>query len=279
MVGPGGEIDWELVGPQVAAARVPGLGTFKPVRLPGLPPGDRVVVFYRPPGSRGTVLPAGSSAAMLGGVGYDNPHWTAVIVTALDRAGRVLGVYHLEGASQFSSHRYWQPPDKAPADGRCALASHTPGASVQWGQVATAINPDPAANDLAFRSCMQEWFNVPGGAFQAAVLLDARSPRRPPAALWGATPVPGHPGVVKIDARSYRPPAPLDAKQLARLARNRGRAFAARVARLAQQPIPIQPLTVARRVGPAWLPVLHGGNLTQEIRLLNQLTITRLRLR
>jgi hypothetical protein len=118
--------------------------------------------------------------------------------------------------------------------------------------VATAINPDPAANDLALRSCMQEWFNVPGGAFQAAVLLDARS---------------------------YRPPAPLDAKQLARLARNRGRAFAARVARLAQQPIPIQPLTVARRVGPAWLLVLHGGNLTQEIRLLNQLTITRLRLR
>ena len=56
-VGPGGEVDYFLTEPQVAAVRVPGIGTLKPAALPGLPSGIRIVVFYRPPGSHGTVLP------------------------------------------------------------------------------------------------------------------------------------------------------------------------------------------------------------------------------
>ena len=272
-VGREGEIDYELVGPQVVAVRVQGHGTFTPVRLPGLPTGDRVVVFYRPPGSRGTVLPAGAPPGMLRGFGYGSSHPTAVTVTPLDRAGRALPT-HFGERPLLLANDYWQPPDIAPANGRCALASHTPGASVQWGQVATKVTPDRAANDAQFLTCLQMWFNVPGGAFQAAVLLNARSPGRPPAALWGATPVPGHPGLVKIDARTYRPASPgLNTEQLAR---DRGDAFAARTA---QHPIPIQSLTVARRVGPAWLLVINGGSLTQEIGLLNHLTITHLRLR
>jgi hypothetical protein len=56
-VGPAGEIDAIFTGPGVAAMRVAHLGTFKAESAPGLPPGAKQIIFYRPPGSRGSVLP------------------------------------------------------------------------------------------------------------------------------------------------------------------------------------------------------------------------------
>lgn len=285
-VGPQGEIDFELVGPQVAAVRVQRLGTFTPITLPWLPPGERVVAFYRPAGSLGTVLPAGSDTRILLGFGYGGSHPTPVIVSPLDRGGHALVTGPQTGNGFRLANRYWQPPDTPPANGRCALASRTPGASVQWGQVATTIAPDSAASTGEFLTCLRTWFNAPGGAFQAAVLLNARSPGRAPGLLWGAVPVPGHPGIVEIKARKYVRPhsrPQFTASDFARVARQRGQAFArelaARVAHLQAQPIIIQPLTVARRVGPAWILVQYGGALASDIRLLNHLELTHFRYR
>lgn len=58
-VGPAGEIDAIFTGPRVAAMRVAHLGTFNAQSAPGLPPGAKQIVFYRPAGSRGTVLAPG----------------------------------------------------------------------------------------------------------------------------------------------------------------------------------------------------------------------------
>lgn len=58
---PAGEVDATFTGPGVAAMRVAHLGTFKAEPAIGLPPGAKQIVFYRPPGSRGTVLPPDSA--------------------------------------------------------------------------------------------------------------------------------------------------------------------------------------------------------------------------
>ena len=184
-MGPQGEIDYELLGPQVAAVRVPGLGTVRSIVLPGLPPGDRVAVFYRPPGSIGSVIPAGLPSAL-------GPGNRPVIVTQLDNAGHPLPTTAHFGVSVLAN-RYWQRPDSEPSDGRCALSSHIAGARVQWGQVATTLAGAPAAATSAFLACLQVWYSTPTGSFQAAMLLDARAPGSTPAPLWGATPVPDHP--------------------------------------------------------------------------------------
>ena len=55
-----GEIDAIFTGPGVAAMRVAHVGTFKAERRPDCHRGARQIVFYRPPGSRGTVIPPGS---------------------------------------------------------------------------------------------------------------------------------------------------------------------------------------------------------------------------
>ena len=47
-VGPDGEIDAIFTGPGVAAMRVARLGAFKAEPAPGLPPGAKQIVFYRP---------------------------------------------------------------------------------------------------------------------------------------------------------------------------------------------------------------------------------------
>src|SRR5277367_3647787 len=66
-VGPAGEIDALFVGPGVAAVRVAHVGTFAAHHVAGLPPQAKEVLFYRAPGSRGSVLPPGMSASVLRG--------------------------------------------------------------------------------------------------------------------------------------------------------------------------------------------------------------------
>jgi hypothetical protein len=284
-VGPAGEVDYLLASAEVAAVRVHGLGTFRPVTVPGLPPGERVVVFYRRPGSPGSVVVSRSDAYALETSGYGGHHPSAVMATPLNAAGRAIPTTGSDDRTFLLASRYWAPPAPAPAGGRGALGTRLPGATVQWGEVATAIAPDPAATAAAFLTCAQVWFRVPGGAFQAAVLLDALSPGRRPGPLWGAIAVPGHPGVVQIDAHEYTPPglrAPRSATawsiMVRRLDRGDGAAAAARLEQAVRPPIVLEPLTVARRVGPTWVMVLNGGGLAREVQLLDELALTSLRL-
>ena len=268
-VGREGEIDFTLTGPNVAAVRVQSIGTFRPIPLPGLPAGDRAVVFYRAPGSLGTVLPSGGTTALLQGEEH-NPHPVGITLTPLDRFGRPIPTIPINSDKRrFQlADSYWQPPQPAPANASCTLATRLTGVSVEWGMVATEIAPDTAVRGTAFFTCMQVWYRRNGMSFQSALLLNAQAPGRPPSPLWGARPLPGHPGIVQVNAVYGRRPT---AQELAALRREHPRvvAFAER---------PIEPATLARREGDAWLLLRYGHSLSEQIAFLQALHITRLAL-
>ena len=259
--------------------RVTHLGTFTPHRAVGLPLGEKVFVFSRRPGSRGTVIgpdsPAGSLSAM---------QQPALTETFYDASGNLIPSTGLPAFRVAS--RYWQAPATPAANGRCALNSTLAGVTVQWGEVATAIAPDKAGSGPAFMSCLETWYTWHGSSFDVGVLLNAESPGSAPAPLWYTTPVPGHPGIVEIKPvqvhRKFILPS------LAALTRQAGHANADRRLATLEQFLKqaershvwqvLAPAAVARRVGSAWLVVRDGNSLAQRIQFLNGLHITRLNL-
>jgi hypothetical protein len=110
--------------------------------------------------------------------------------------------------------------------------------------------------------------------------------------LWGAIPVSGHPGVIQIPPVQReihfripkRSPAQV-ARELARDTKKVGRARAEEEVRPAEQlsgkatfwEVFIPP-TVARRVGPAWVLVRYGDSLTERLRFLQALQVTKIKL-
>jgi hypothetical protein len=289
-VGPAGEIDAIFTGPGVAAMRVAHLGTFKAEPAPGLPPGAKQIVFYRPPGSRGSVLPAGLSPKVLQG-GF--PHarlGPALTETLLDRGGHAIPV----GKSQTFTlpNSYWQGTQAPPARGRCTMSSSLVGVRTAWGQVATKIAPDRNLTTSAWLTCLHTWFTLHGASYETAILLNAKSPGKPPALLWGAIPIPGHPGMVQIPPVQqeihFRLPKRSHAQvalELARDTRRAGRARAEEEVKPAEQLSGkatywdvFVPATVARRVGPAWVLVREGSSLEQRVAFLESLHITKIKL-
>jgi hypothetical protein len=138
------------------------------------------------------------------------------------------------------------------------------------------------------------WYSAGNSAFETAILLNAKSPGRAPAPLWGAIPVPGHPGIVQIPPVQreihFRIPKPSSAqlaRELARDTKIAGRARAEALIRQVERAASKQgetywdvivPPTVARRVGPAWVLVRDGNSLTQRIAFLDALHVTKIRL-
>jgi hypothetical protein len=256
-VGRQGEIDAIFTGPGVAAMRVAHLGTFKAESAPGLPPGAKQIVFYRPPGSPGTVLPPGMSPAVLQGFEHAKAG-PALTETLLDSRGHPIRT----GSSPTFTlpNSYWHGSEAPPAAGRCAMSSSLPGVRTEWGQVATQIAGDPSITSSAWLSCLHVWFAAGGASYETAILLNGKSPGATPAPLWGAVPVPGHPGVVEI------PPIQREVHFTARAGlRTPGPSWDQFV-----------PPGVARRVGPAWVLVTHGRSLAQRIAFLESLHVTKL---
>ena len=299
-VGPGGEIDAIFTGPGVAAMRVAHLGTFKAESAPGLPPGAKQIAFYRPPDSRGSVLPPGSSPQALQGFehGRQGPALTETLLNGTGHAipvknSRGLGGSSVGGSSVFTlPNSYWQGTQTPPVQGRCAMRSTLPGVRTAWGQVATEIAGDTSIIAPGWLTCLHTWFTLDGSNYETAVLLNGRSPGKPPAMLWGAIPIPGHPGVVQIPpvqreihfSIPKRSPAQV-AREIARDTKRVGRARAEEDVRPAEQlsgkatfwEVFIPP-TVARRVGPAWVLVRYGSSLAQRIAFLQGLHVTLIRL-
>lgn len=290
-VGPDGELDAIFTGPGVAAMRVAHLGTFKAESAPGLPPGAKQIVFYRPPGSRGSVLAPGLDPQILQGFEHAR-HGPALTETLLDASGHPIPV----GKSPTFTlpNSYWQGTQAPPAQGRCAMNSSLAGARTAWGQVATRIAADPNITTPAWLTCLHLWFTLNGASYETAILLNAQSPGRPPAMLWGAIPVPGHPGMVQIppvqQAINFRIPMPNNARlarELARDTKTVGRARAETYVRQIEQAARKQqtfwtvfiPPTVARRVGPAWVLVRYGNSLRERIGFLQALHVTKLEFR
>ncbi len=260
-VGPQGEIDYILTRPGVTAVRVKDTGTFKPIYLPGLPDGDRAVVFYRPPGSIGQIVPPESAQEFEQG----HPHVVAITLTALDRQGRPI-LQRPSGIFQLPSS-YWQQPAAPPGNASCALASNLSGVSVAWGEVAMRIAPDTAVTGTAFLTCLEVWYRHDGASLQAALLLNAQAPGRSPAPLWNVTPLPGHPGIVQVHAIYRR----WELTGADRLRREHSHAATFIESTL-------EPPALARREGNAWLLVRYGSTLAERVRFLDALHITRMRL-
>jgi hypothetical protein len=282
-VGPEGEIDALFTGTGVAAVRVAHLGTFKVESAPGLPPGAKQVIFYRPPGSRGSVLPPGLSPQIL-----QSHEWArqgpALTETLLDASGHPIPVGRSPTFQLPNS--YWQWPQAPPAQGRCAMRSSLAGVRTEWGLVATKIAPDPSITTPGWLSCLNAWFSQGRGSYETAILLNASSPGSAPAPLWGAIPVPGHPGIVEIPPvqREVRLP-PLSSAEARRIltvdTRRAGRVRAEQVLHESERRTVWDvfiPSTVARRVGSAWLLVRYGNSLAQRIAFLQALHVTKIAL-
>ena len=290
-VGPAGEIDAIFTGPGVAAMRVAHLGTFKAELAAGLPPGAKQIVFYRPPGSRGTVLAPGLSPHVLQS-GFKNVHYgPALIETLLDASGHPIPV----GKSPVFTlpNSFWQGTEAPPANGRCAMSSSLASVRTAWGEVATRIAADHSITTPGWLTCLNTWYSVDGTSYEAAILLNANSPGRPPALLWGAIPVPGHPGISEIPAVQQqvhyffpRPSRAQAARELARDTNLGGRAKAEQLMRQVEQLSGkeqtawdvLVPSTVARRVGAAWVLVRFGHSPAERIRFLEALHVTKIKL-
>jgi hypothetical protein len=273
-VGPEGEIDTLFVGQRVAAVHVAHIGTFKARHYPGLPTGAKEVIFYRPPGSRGTVLPPGLSPSILQSseAARNGP---ALTETLRGASGLVIPVAGTPETFTLPNS-YWQGTQAPPADGRCAISSSFPGVKTAWGQVTQQIVPNGNIAVPAWLTCVHVWFSAPGASFETALLLNAKAPGSAPAPLWGAVPVPGHPGIVEIPPvqREIHLP-PLSAAAAKRIlaidSKRSGRAYAEQILRESERRNIWQvflPAAVARRVGPAWLLVREGNSLQQRIAFL-----------
>lgn len=282
-VGPQGEIDVIFTGPGVAAMRVAHLGTFPAESTPGLPPGAKQIVFYRQPGSRGTVLPPGMSSRAL--LGFEKAQrGPALTETLLNSRGHPI---RLGNAPTFTlPNSYWQGAQTVPRAGRCAMSSSLPGVRTEWGQVATEIAGDRSIITPAWLTCLHVWFSAGGASYETAILLNGKSPGAAPAPLWGAIPAPGHPGIVEIPPieREIHLP-PLGAAEAQRIlavdTKERGRAQAEQILRESENRVvwdQLVPPGVARRVGPAWVLVNDGSSLTNRIAFLDSLHITKLTL-
>jgi hypothetical protein len=290
-VGPAGEIDALFVGPSVAAVRVAHVGTFAAHHVAGLPPQAKEVLFYRAPGSSGSVLPPGESANALSGFEHGR-RGPALTETLLDLSGRTISV-HSDGVFTLANS-YWRGTQAPPARGRCAMRSAFPGVSTQWGEVADQIAGDHSIAVPAWLTCEHVWYRAGAAAFETAILLNASSPGAAPAPLWGAVPVPGHPGIVQIPPvereihfRIPKPSSAVLARELARDTKMSGRAQAETLLRQVERAASRRgetywqvfvPPTVARRVGPAWLLVRYGASLAQRIAFLDALHVTRIEL-
>ncbi len=283
-VGGAGEIDAIFTGPGVAAMRVAHLGTFKAESAPGLPPGAKQIVFYRPPGSRGSVLAPGLSPRVLEGFEHAR-NGPALSETLLDASGHPIPV----GKSHTFTlpNEYWQAPHAPPAEGRCAMRSSLPGVRTDWGQVASELAPDRDITTPGWLTCMHTWYSLGGASYETALLLNAKSPGSTPAPLWGAIRLPGHPGIVQIPPveREFRLP-PLSPAQATRIlaadTKTGGRARAEQILSESERRTfrdVLVPPTVARRVGPAWVLVRYGNSTAGRIRFLEGLHVSKLELR
>jgi hypothetical protein len=118
---------------------------------------------------------------------------------AIDASGKPIGASEpVWGASERAGARirWWQTPQPVPA-GPCQIrARGMPGLEAEWGHVATAVRPSAGKIEgRAFFSCIDTEFYLHKWPLDAAILLDAQRPGRPPASIPEMRQVPRAPGV------------------------------------------------------------------------------------
>jgi hypothetical protein len=237
VISKGGAVEYFLTGPSVASVRIGAHLSVAPRREPGLPAGDRAVVFYLPAGSP-EIDPPWFPTGQLG-----LPHGAKTLsVVAIGRNGAPIQINR--GAQPFRlPARFWERPEKPPS-GACALAA-PPSYKAYRGTTAVRLEPNPGVEGAALTSCLSVDYAVAGTTITAAVLVNAKSPKRAPPALFGASPVAGQPGLVNREEHTG-------------LHASTQIAFA------------------ARRDGNAWIVVEGGRGLAQRIQALRSLHVARI---
>ena len=187
-----------LVSSRVAAVRVAGFGTVGAVSVTGLQPGEKVVAFSVPQYAAKTrpirvhfALPNHHKRTVL--VRPPPPERLAPL-TALDKNGYPLPAVSAAATATEPSTIH---------GGACAINSTLSGLTRQAPRAVLSVTPIPASARGIFLSCLNETVayrdaNPVAVNAQVALLVNAHHPGRPPASLWGATPVPGHPGIVEL---------------------------------------------------------------------------------
>jgi hypothetical protein len=201
----GGVIEYILTGPGVAAVRVGAKMTVTARSEPGLPAGDRAVVFYLPAGSP-AVAPPGIPEGRLGLPAGVQP----LTLTALDSFGRPIPATSTAPVFRLPA-RFWQRPERQP-QGSCTLAAPS-GFSALRGTVVYRTSPVPGVQGAALLFCLSTDYSVNGTTVVAAVLLNARSPASQPPAIFGATAVPGNAGFVNREYPSVGSLEPITARR------------------------------------------------------------------
>jgi hypothetical protein len=248
----GGVLETVMAGPGVAAVRVNHLGTFPVRHQPGLPAGDGAALFRLPAGAREIVVPPGMGPKALAGF-EEARHSTALTLTALNAAGKPMPTGEDAGSRGMAS-RFWQSPEPV-ARGVCALdVAPLPGLTARFGEVATMIWGMRRLQSSAFLSCLSGYYTYDGGGFEVGVLLSATHPGSRPGALWGASAVPGRPGLMNVAAPPPNTPPWVGF-------RTRGEA------------------STARREGEAWLVVRSRSDLSKRIAVLDALHVSNVEVR
>ncbi len=233
----GGALEYFLTGPSVAAVRIGAHLVITPRREPGLPAGDRAVVFYLPAGSP-EIDPPWFPTGQLG-----LPRGAATLsVVAVGRNGVPISVD--QGAQPFRlAARYWERPEKPPS-GACALSA-PPSYRAYRGTTALRLEPETDVEGAALTSCLSVDYKVAGTTLTAALLVNAKSPTSAPPALFGALPVAGQPGLVNREEDTGLHSSTLIA-------------------------------FTARRDGDAWIVVEGGRGLAQRVQAVQALHVARI---
>jgi hypothetical protein len=238
----GAEPIYLIAAPNVAKVRI-GRTLLKPRAEADLPPGDRMLAVR---------IPASANPSPA-----ERQPLREIKVTAYDRSGHVLPFASIYLSPVQSSFKIVALHSLATAaNSPCALSNALSGYTSHPDLEAERIAGDPLAPQDAFFSCVSSvYVRIPVGrqpiSFYAAILLNGHDPGHRPGALWGATHVPGHPGLVENDSPSaiYNSDTFLSGS------------------------------LIARRAGNAWLvAITQGGHptLAQRIHFIDALVITRL---
>ena len=237
VISKGGAIEYFLTGPNVASVRIGTHLSVTPRSEPGLPAGDRAVVFYLPAGTP-EIDPPWFPTGQL-----SLPHGAKTLsIVAIGRNGAPIQINR--GAQPFRlPARFWERPEKPPS-GACALTAPSSYKPFR-GTTAVRLESNADVEGAALTSCLSVDYKVAATTLTAAVLVNARSPKRAPPALFGASPVANQPGVVTRE-------------EVTGLHRSTRIAF------------------TARRDGNAWIVVEGGRGLAQRIRALRSLHVARI---
>jgi hypothetical protein len=245
----GDDVGFVITGPQVAAVRFGGR-TIRTFASSQLPAGDRAAVFFQDPGSPQPVVGWRPGAQINALNVPTSKRVRSVWLLPLDNAGHpiptipptyptvTVGSYWQAPSAVTSSihHAPYNGPTR-PGAGACELTARgLAGLTPEWGHTFANITLASHVVGELFLSCVDTEYYLHGWPLDAAVLLDGRQPGHVLGPIPGTQPVLGDQSLVDSESEKLS----------------------------------------ARRVGNAWLVVQGGSGMTQRLRVLQALQISKL---